>query len=151
MNEPITAGTAALLEAVQDGKPWIKRFTRKEYAAAFQEYTSRFGPPYQEALGNPEGLPALAEELLDGIAGGWKNQRPWNRSVAIMNDKQMMVTYLSPMLQTLEGGCRLAELLRDGWAARWPKDAYQLGTYEELLSGFRNTFLGLEIFRRDKD
>lgn len=151
MREPITAGTAALLEAVQNGKPWIKRFTKKEYAAAFQEYTNRFGPLYQEALDGLEEPSVLAEELLDGIAGGWKNQRPWNRSVALMNDKQMMVTYLSPMLQTLENGGRFAELLRDGWAVRWPKDAYQLGTYEELLGGFRNTFLGLEIFHRDKD
>ena len=68
-----------------------------------------------------------------------------------MNDKQMLVTYLSPMLQKLEGGAVLADLIRDGWAARWPKDAYQNGSFEELLGGFRNTFLGFEIFRKNKD
>ena len=120
-------GAAARLEAVQDGKPWIKRFTKKEYAQAFAEYTARFGPLYEAALAKPESLPALAEELLDGIAAGWQRQRPWNRTVALMNDKQMLVTYLSPMLQTLEGGAVLADLIRDGWAARWPKDAYPTG------------------------
>lgn len=140
--------TAALLEAVQDNRLWIKRFTRKEYAKAFEAYQSQFGPRYQEALADPDALPAIAEELLDGIAGGWKRQRPWNRTAAAMNDKQMMVTYLSPMLLKLEGGERLAELLRDGWAARWPKDAYENGAFEELLGGFRNTIMGLEIFRR---
>lgn len=89
-------GAAARLEAVQDGKPWIKRFTKKEYAQAFAEYTARFGPLYEAALAKPESLPALAEELLDGIAAGWQRQRPWNRTVALMNDKQMLVTYLSP-------------------------------------------------------
>ena len=144
-------GAAARLEAVQDGKPWIKRFTKKEYAQAFAEYTARFGPLYEAPLAKPESLPALAEELLDGIAAGWQRQRPWNRTVALMNDKQMLVTYLSPMLQTLEGGAVLADLIRDGWAARWPKDAYQNGNFEELLGGFRSTFLGFEIFRKNKD
>lgn len=138
--------TAGLLEAIQDGRFWIKRFTRKEYSKAFEAYMNQFGPRYQEALRNPDVLPDVAEEMLDGIAEGWKRQRPWNRTVAAMDDKQMMITYLSPMLLKLEGGERLAELLRDGWAARWPKDAYENGSYEELLGGFRNTIMGLEIF-----
>ena len=46
-------GAAARLEAVQDGKPWIKRFTKKEYAQAFAEYTARFGPLYEAALAKP--------------------------------------------------------------------------------------------------
>ena len=148
MNNLVPSCAAALLEAVQDNKLWIKRFTKKEYAAAFQEYASRFGPRFQEVLNRPEELPALAEDFLDGIAAGWKRQRPWNRTVAMMDEKQMMVTYLSPMLLKMEGGERLADLVRDGWAARWPKEPYQNGVYEELLDGFRSTFLGLELFRR---
>ncbi len=146
----IGTGTAALLEAVQGGKPWIRRFTKKEYAQAFQEYTDRFGPLCTAVLAKPESLPALTEEFLDALEAGWQRQRPWNRTVALMNDKQMIVTYLSPMLQKLEGGTALAEQIRDGWNARWPKDAYQNGVYEELLGGFRSTFLGFELLRRDK-
>ena len=39
-----------LLAAVQTGREWMDRFTRKEYTRAFREYTQRFGPLYMEAV-----------------------------------------------------------------------------------------------------
>lgn len=138
-----------LLSAVQTGREWMERFTRKEYTRAFREYTKGFGPPYMEAVraAGEEGLKALAESLLDGLEAGWKRQRFWNRSAVRTTEKQMMVTYLSPMLLGLEEpGCqRLAELLRDGWAARWPKDAYGITDYKTIRNGFRNVILGVDI------
>ena len=138
-----------LLSAVQTGREWMERFTRTEYTRAFREYTKGFGPPYMEAVraAGEEGPKALAESLLDGLEAGWKRQRFWNRSAVRTTEKQMMVTYLSPMLLGLEEpGCqRLAELLRDGWAARWPKDAYGITDYKTIRNGFRNVILGVDI------
>lgn len=136
----------ALLPAVQDGKSWLHRFTKKEYPKAFGEYQKRFAPLYEEALraAGAGGLKALADALLDGLEAGWKRQRIWNRTVARMDDKQMLVTFLSPLLMDMEAEA-FCQALRDGWAARRPKEAYRIGTYQELNSGFRNAIFGISL------
>lgn len=108
-----------LLAAVQNGQDWLEQFTRHDYAGAFQAYTRRFAPAYAAAVraagGEDEAaLSTLAEGLLDGLEAGWKRQRVWNRTTARINDKQMLVEYLSPMLLGLEEpGCpRLGPLGR---------------------------------------
>lgn len=144
-----------LLDAVRDGGHWLELFTRRDYAGAFQAYTERFAPVWQEAVreAGEEGLPALADRLLDALEEGWRRQRPWNRSAARISDKQMVVQYLSPMLlgQGEPGCARFAEILRDRWAARWPKDAYRTAPYEKLMGGFRFTILGFEMPKRFTD
>ena len=91
-----------LLKAVQTGRTWLDRFTRREYTKAFKAYTEQFGPVYMAAVretnGDETALRALADSLLDGLENGWKRQRIWNRSAVKVNEKQMMVDYLSPML-----------------------------------------------------
>ena len=138
-----------LCAAVQEAPYYNERFTRREYRDAFRSYTERFGPLYMNAVREAEadGLAALAEQLLDALAAGWKRQRPWNRSMVQTREKQMLVTYLSPMLLGLEEPlCQtLAEQLRDAWNARWPKDAYQITTYARLQEGFRNVILGIDL------
>ena len=64
-----------------------------------------------------------------------------------VEEKQMIVDFLSPMLlEEPEPLCgRLAGMLRQGWADRWPKDAYQITTFEVLQKGFRNTILGIDL------
>jgi len=49
------------------------------------------------------------------LEAGWKRQRPWNRTMVQAREKQMLVTYLSPMLLGLEEPlCQeLAERLRE--------------------------------------
>lgn len=137
----------ALLSAIQDGKPWLERFTGKEYDRAYQEYKARYAPLFREAAlaDGEEGIEALAEVLLDGLAEGWKRQRPWNRSLAMMKDRQMIVCYLAPALMEDPACAPLEETLRQGWAARWPKEAYQAASLEKIRKGFRPTFLGIPL------
>ena len=136
-----------LLSAIQDGKPWLSRFTGKEYGKAYQEYQARYAGLFREAVlaDGEEGIEALTEVLLDGLAEGWKRQKPWNRSLVKVENRQMAVCYLSPMLLEDPVCVPLAERLRDGWAARWPKDAYQLTRAEKLQKGFRPTFMGIPL------
>lgn len=137
----------ALLEAVQDGKPWLARFTGKEYDKAYEEYREKYAPLFREAAlaGGEEGMEALTEVLLDGLAEGWARQKPWNRSLAMLSDKQMIVCYLSPMLMEDPACAALEEKLREGWAARWPKEAYKAASLEKIRKGFRPTFLGITL------
>ena len=140
-----------LCAAVQEARYYNERFTRREYTSAFRTYTERFGPLYMEAVRetaeDPDGRRVLAEQLLDLLEAGWKRQRPWNRTMVQAREKQMLVTYLSPMLLGLEEPlCQeLAERLRDGWNTRRPKDIYNITTYARLQEGFRNVILGIDI------
>ena len=140
-----------LCAAVQEAPYYNERFTRREYTAAFREYTERFGPLYMDAVRetaeDPAGRRSLAEQLLDVLEAGWKRQRPWNRGMVQAREKQMLVTYLSPMLLGLEEPmCQeLAEQLRDAWNARRPKDAYDIASYARLQEGFRNVILGIDL------
>lgn len=140
--------TAPLLAAIQDGKPWLDRFTKKDYDMAYQEYRERYAPLYREAAlsAGEEGLEAVAGALLNGLAEGWARRKPWNRSVTQMTDKQMVVFYLSPMLLEDPVCAPLAEELRKGWAARWPKEAYRTAPQSKLRKGFRTTFLGIPLY-----
>ncbi|MDE6455119.1 MAG: hypothetical protein K2L38_04260 [Dysosmobacter sp.] len=83
--------------------------------------------------------------LLDGLAEGWARQKPWNRSLAMLNDKQMIVCFLSPVLMEDPACAPLEERLREGWAARWPKEAYKAASLEKIRKGFRPTFLGITL------
>ena len=140
-----------LCAAVQEARYYNERFTRREYTSAFRTYTERFGPLYMEAVRE------TAETLT--AAGYWRgascwtcveagmNAAPWNRTMVQAREKQMLVTYLSPMLLGLEEPlCQeLAERLRDGWNTRRPKDIYNITTYARLQEGFRNVILGIDI------
>lgn len=149
--------TDDLLAAVREAPDWMDKFNRKEYEKAFKTYGERFGPLYTQTVqatgGEESALTALTGELLDELESGWKRQRIWNRSAVRVNEKQMMVSFLSPMLLDQEEPlcARLAELLRDGWAARWPKDAYGITTYARLKRGFRNAILGIDLANRHLD
>ena len=146
---------AFLCQAFQETRPWIEQFRKKTYETSFKAYTDRYGPAYLEAVreAGEAGIRDLSERILNGIEAGWKRQRPWNRGVARTTEKQMAVCYLSPMLLELpEPLCQgLCRALCAGWAARWPGDAYGTTSYQELVKGFRDTFLGFEIRRRDGD
>ena len=136
-----------LLAAIQDGKPWLARFTGKEYDRAYQDYRAKYAPLFREAVldGGEEGIAALAEVLLDGLAEGWARQKPWNRSLAMLSDKQMIVCFLGPMLMEDPVCAPLEEKLREDWAARWPKEAYRAAAQEKIRKGFRPTFLGITL------
>ena len=143
----------ALLGAVQDGKPWLARFTGKEYGRALQDYRDQYGPLFREAALADGEEAALADVLLDGLAEGWRRQRPWNRSLAKVEDRQMLVCFLSPMLLEDPVCAPLAERLQAGWAARWPKDAYQVAPAERLQKGFRASIFGIPLpnWREEED
>ena len=143
--------TDALCSAVWGAREWLEHFNRREYEKYFKLYMDRYGEVYAQAVRDADGdetkLRALAESILDGIEAGWKRQRIWNRASVRVEEKQVIVDYLSPMLMELpDPKCgRLAGMLRQVWAERWPKDAYQMTTYEVLKGGFRNSILGIDL------
>ena len=147
----------ALCAAVQSAAYWLERFTRKGYANAFKEYTEKYSPAFLEAVaetaGDEAAIGALAENVLDSLEAGWQSHRRWNRSAVRVNEKQVIVDYLSPMLLGLEEPlCQtLAKELRRRWEERWPKDVYHITTYTAIQSGFRNAIMGFDLENKHID
>lgn len=145
-----------MLSAIQDGRMWLDQFQYRSYPKAFAQYQVQYGPAYRKAIsrcGGEEELKALAEELLDAMEAGWKKARFWNRSSMQVDQKQVIITYLSPMLLEMEEpACqRFAALLQECWAARWPKNTYRIATYKKLCKGFHNCILGIDLGSFEKD
>lgn len=141
----------ALLSAIRERKSWLERFTRTEYEQAFQEYRRQYAPIYREAIReSAEDPSALAGEILDELARGWKREPFWKRSSRRFEEKQMIFLYLSPMFLEM-GEEAFAERLREEWRKRWPKDAYQVVTWRKLKKGFRLTIMGFDVGSRQDD
>jgi len=152
---------AALAAAVQSYKEWLPRFQRREYPGAFRKYRETYGPLYAAAVrecdGDLEKLEQLADDILDALEAGWKAERFWNRSAARADQRHMVIVFFSPMLMEEQDPLcgRLAGMIRQRWADRWPKEEYHLTTYEVLRDGFRNVIFGIDLtgkhFNPDRD
>ena len=142
-----------LLEAIQKGKPWLDSFTRYGYREAFDRYCAKYEMIYRAALANSESPAALAQQIVQGIEDSWKKERIWNRSAARVNDKMVLIDYLTPMLlSSKDAKCRdLAEVLCQCWNRRWPENVYQIASFETLLHGFRHTILGIDFENKHID
>lgn len=140
--------SAPLSAAIQNGRPWLTRFTRREYAKAFREYTATYGEIYRAAILAAEDTNRLAEDVLDELAAARKKLRFWNRGERVFDEKQTVIKYFAPML--LELGCEdFAEIFRAAWNRRWPKDPYEHTTFEQLNKSFVNVIFGIAMPNKD--
>ena len=125
-----------LCTAVWESRQWLSRFRRLDYAKAFREYCERFGPFYagavREADGDLNALQVLSDSILDELERGWKRRRFWERAAVRVEEKQVIVSFLSPMLL-------------------WEEDNQtvgQLGSRLSLDSGTLSPLLGAQTRRR---
>ena len=121
-----------LCAAVQEAPAYLSRFTRKEYPLAFREYAERFAPVWTAAVRETAGEETALTVLADNF---------------LVNEKQMVVGFLTPLLLGLEEPLcpEFAQILRDRWAARWPRDPYQTAAYADINSGFRYAIIGIPM------
>ena len=137
-----------LCAAIQNGGLWLDRFTRREYRKAFREYSSVHKESCLSIIQSADDLPGLAETTLDELEAGRKKLRFWNRGEVIFQEKQTVIKYFAPML--LDSGCEeFAELFRNAWNRRWPKDPYEHTTFELLDKSFVNVILGIAMPNKD--
>lgn len=147
-----------LLLAIRESEAWLDLFKKRFYRKAFKKYRDRFEPAFEETFRICSDEPMMqnvAEWMLTELEKGWKRQRFWNRSAVRGDEKQMVIVYLSPMLLAMENptGPRFAKLLRDNWAARWPKDSYEIASFEILMKGFNASILGVDLkaFQKEEE
>lgn len=139
-----------LIHAIHNGEKWIKRFTRHEYKKAFSDYCQCFGPIYWEAIQaaqDDSALQSLVDRILDEKVRLSRKQRLWNRPVANLQEKQMVVLYLSPMLLSMNDSACIcfAKMLQSAWKKRWPKQAYEIGDFTTISKSFNDTIYGTDL------
>ena len=140
--------SSPLAAAIQNGRPWLDRFTRLEYRKAFRAYLDQYGKSCGELIETSPDLQRLAEDTLDELETSRKKLWFWNRGEVIFDEKQTVIKYFAPML--LEMGCEeFAVIFRDCWKRRWPKDTYEHTTYEQLLKSFVHVILGIAMPNKD--
>ena len=82
-----------LVAAIQNGKLWLDRFTRREYAKAFRAYMEQYGKSCLALIQNTDDPAALAEQTLDELEAGRKKLRFWTRGATVFNEKQTVDPY----------------------------------------------------------
>lgn len=141
--------SSALAAAIRDGRPWLDRFTRREYEKAFRSYVQTYAHACRKEIEEAgDALPALAEALLDELEEGRRRTRFWNRSTQSFDEKQTVIKYFVPMLLE-QGDAAFACCLHEAWCRRWPRDSYEQASFEELRKGFVNVILGITF--KDKE
>ena len=141
--------SSALAAAIREGRPWLDRFTRREYEKAFCAYMETYGEPCRREIEEVgDALPALAEALLTELEEGRRRAHFWNRGTQAFDEKQTVVKYFVPMLLELDQSA-FADCLHEAWYRRWPTDGYEQASYEKLRKGFVNVILGITF--KDKE
>ena len=136
-----------LLKAIHHGRPWIDSFTRFAYRDAFNQYRTLYEPVYVGAVQAYSSVEKLAQEIVAAVEESWKKERFWNRSAAKVDDKMMLVAYLTPMLlASQETRCHeLAKSLCAAWNEKFPENQYATTDYDGIVGGFRNTIMGFDF------
>lgn len=136
---------------------WLEDFRRRTYMDAFRDYQERFAPACAEAVaetaGDEDAQKSLAEELLAALDQERRRRPFWERGALAVDQRQVAAIYFSPMLLALdtEESKAFCLLFREAWTARWPKETYGLTTAEHIQKGFKTTFMGIPLERKNEE
>lgn len=137
-----------LMDCVRSYPDYNKKITKKEYATCFEAYergtsdlfehlelACRLRPQQWDAL-----IQATVTEFMVGLkayfdeAGGKRR-----REDLMFNTKVVIALFLVPAVRHMD--LRVSEdfvqELHRQWSEAYPKSPFQLGTYEDIVSGFR--------------
>lgn len=135
-----------LCNIIVECRDYMEHFNRHEYV----EYYNRFyemAVPVIEAVEDPR---AAAAELIDSLEAEWAKEKRFRvRRLQTEKDKLTICCYLNPVAtsQELSRGRELAEAIHEIWIERYPKDPYEIGTYEQIMKGFEPRLFGFKISR----
>ena len=133
-----------LYDLVAGYREWLKYFTRKEFSPHFTDYKA-VGEPVIAALEDPT---AAAAELLERLEQDWNSQKSRRKvRMARDTDKMFICMFFNPMAMDVSSpnGKILADELCRLYCERYPREKYEVGTYELYMEGFKPTIFGMKI------
>lgn len=141
-----------LIKTVTDYTPYYKKITRTEFFTSFDTYESENGKVVEHldtcaglAPQGPEAcIREICTELLDQIVEYLKKEKKWERKSkqeeAFFEIRVVLAIFLTPLVRKrkLENAEIFRTELNQQWLARWPKQNWTPGDYDELAKGYRN-------------
>ena len=126
-------------------RQYMDDFTAKKYPDAFARF-SKAAKPYFAAMEGTD-VQESAAALLDARQKVWEAQkRSWNRSKMRDGEKLMIVTYLIPAA-VAAGREEFAKALAEEWPRHCGGEPLGIGTYEDMMEGFRQSLSSILGFK----
>ena len=135
----------AICNMLEHHRQYMDDFTAKKYPDAFARF-SQAAKPYFAALEGAD-VQEAAAALLEARGKVWEAQkRSWNRNQMRDGEKLMIVTYLIPAA-VAAGQENFARALAEEWPRRYGGEALGIGTYEDMMEGFRQSLSSILGFK----
>ena len=128
-----------LKELILSSRAELAHFNSRHYPDAFSSFLAALTP----LLTEPEDRP---DQLIDALSDEWEGLRRKESKNLSWDIKLVLTYYFSPAALRIGGeAAEYAEALCEEWNRRFPRNRYQTGDYESIVSGFDQTILGIPI------
>ena len=151
-----------LLDCIRDFPDAYKQFNGKQYAAFYQTHRDAIAPVYEAmdrwVCAHPNRRQALLEDFTAEFLRQWedyhrahpKARSKHARDRLAFSHKLTLAWYTMPAVRSL--GLSVSEafprLLCDRFKERYPDNCFELGSFEEINSGFRKHLSLFRLFQR---
>ena len=138
------------VELISSAQAYLDRFDYDHYPDCFAEFEENLDQWFAEH----EALDAAkeTERILERFEARWAELPRMARREAAYRDKQVLALFFSPAAARLsEEAGAFAETLREKWNARFPRNTFLPGRFEEILKGFDANLLGLPLRKSKKN
>ena len=138
------------VELISSAHPYLERFDYDHYPDCFAEFEENCGKWFTEH----EALDAEneTERILEQFEARWAELPRRERREAAYRDKQVLALFFSPAaVRISEESDAFAEVLREKWNIRFPRNTFLPGRFEEILKGLDANLLGLPLRKSKKN
>ena len=142
-----------LFDCIRCYSGYFKNFGRKSYESSFRSYRSEIEDTFLAMDRYITAQPERREELIEGFVDrfideweSWHNRNGAKKKAVekeMFDSKLVLAWYTVPALRSMEISCgeEFTELLREKFVERYPDNAFTIGSFTDINSGFRKRFL----------
>ena len=139
----------SFIELISSAHPYLDVFDYNHYPSNFAEFEDRCAEWFEQyrTLNEKD----TVECILEQFEQRWKQIPRRDRKETAFRDKQILALFFSPAAEHASGiEKEFAEALRSQWNARFPKNSFLPGHFEDILKGFDANLLGLPLRKSKK-
>lgn len=139
---------AHMIDAIAEHPDFFKNFDRKRYNDYFDKFSGDIRPVYeamdrfvQACEDKKAQIAAFADRFLDDREAYHRKNKLYKarKNALLFESKLLIALFLVPAVRAMELSVSepFVETLHDAFVSRYPKDGFELTTYEDIASGFR--------------
>ncbi len=131
-------GADAFARVIIGNRELLSQFKKATYPGTFESFCCQMEEPIAY-LGDPEETETMAQMVLDRLEQNWKEEK---KKTPHLNDQILISVYFVPALVYTRNPAAVdfAEAFHACWKTRYPKSVFQIGTYEDICTGFEKRF-----------